>query len=212
MTSGRSVDGRQQIRRNLDVVAEQLSLGDLQVGPEDLREIGDLAGDRRSAARSRRRAARPRAPAADSTTAFEAVVACGRRRDGADTDPRPRASSLTTSFALLSSRSPRYTGCRSLPSSVHSVNFTCATRSGRTQCAGSLDLSGVENGDFAICARLQQRPDARQLFLIEPGARVADVLRAGRPRRRRGAARRNTAASGAAPSSRRRRIPARGRP
>src|SRR5262245_24628287 len=62
----------------------------------------------------------------------------------------PEGASLTTVFASLSSRSPRYTGCRSLLSSVHSVKRTCATRSGLTQCAVSLLLIGVANGERAI--------------------------------------------------------------
>src|SRR5262249_3445790 len=42
--------------------------------------------------------------------------------------------SLTTSTGLLSVRRPRNRGWRSLPSRVHSLNATCATDVGRTQC------------------------------------------------------------------------------
>src|SRR5688572_28730600 len=48
---------------------------------------------------------------------------------------RDHASSLTTSRAALSVRTPINRGCRSLPCSVHSRNATCTTISGRTQWA-----------------------------------------------------------------------------
>ncbi len=76
---------------------------------------------------------------------------------------RPRFFSRTTSSARLSSRSPRYTGWRSLLSSVHSVKRTCATRSGRTQCAGSFDLDRVRERrsfDFARPSAASRRARA----------------------------------------------------
>src|SRR5687767_4589069 len=45
--------------------------------------------------------------------------------------------SLTTSRAGLSKRTPTKRGWRSLPCTVHSINATCTTISGRTQCARS---------------------------------------------------------------------------
>src|SRR5580704_4950291 len=41
-------------------------------------------------------------------------------------------------------------GCRILPSSVHSANFTSHTRAGWIHCTGSLVFIVVENGDFLV--------------------------------------------------------------
>ena len=81
----------------------------------------------------------------------------------------------TTLSAFLSSRNPRYTGCRSFPSSVHSVKRTCATRSGRTQCAVSLLLILAANGDCFVARALSSFDTRSSSRLIEPRARVADV-------------------------------------
>src|SRR3954471_14100619 len=43
--------------------------------------------------------------------------------------------SRTTSRAVLSSRKPMKRPCRSFPCVVHSMNATCTTTSGLTQCA-----------------------------------------------------------------------------
>ena len=113
----------------------------------------------------------------------------------------------------LSSRSPRYTGWRSLLSAVHSVKRTCATSSGLTQCAGSLVLTAIENGDSVISRGFSSFRDALSSALIEPGSRVTDVGERARYRRRRrtdtrrAAARQSTGASAAARSSRRSRTP-----
>ena len=67
---------------------------------------------------------------------------------------------------------------------VHSVNRTCATSSGRTQCAGSLVLNGSANGRLRRSrAASAASDDAIELLLIEAGAGVPDVAqRAGRRR------------------------------
>ena len=70
--------------------------------------------------------------AADATVTFFCTLSASRR----------------TAIGGLSSRNPRYTGCRSLPSGVHSVKRTWATSTGSTQCAGSgVRGTGPSNGE-----------------------------------------------------------------
>ena len=52
-------------------------------------------------------------------------------------------ASSTTSSAVLSSRSPWYTGARRCLSCVHSTNSTCATRFGSTQTTSALRTFGI---------------------------------------------------------------------
>ena len=61
--------------------------------------------------------------------------------------------SRRTVFGSTSSRSPRYAGCRSRASSVHSVKRTCATNWGLTQWGVSLVIGGgTSKGDLLRAA------------------------------------------------------------
>ena len=169
-------DGRQDVGGDRRVVAEQIPLVSFERRPEHLRQVGDAealaAGQLDRAVRPRvlERAQLRRSPARASTDGSPAGASAEGRLVTCS------SSRVTTSSARLSSRSPRYTGWRSLPSSVHSVKRTCATRSGRTQCAGSFDLDArPRTASRSISRGLQQLPDARELRLIEPGAGVSDV-------------------------------------
>src|SRR5919106_4172698 len=70
-----------------------------------------------------------------------------------------RQSSRTTSSGLLSSRSPRYRGCRSLPCGVHSVKAISATSCGFTQCTPRRGGPSPANGEVAVssCASFLPR-------------------------------------------------------
>src|SRR4051812_37998055 len=63
---------------------------------------------------------------------------------------RDHGASLKTSRAALSMRTPSNRGCRSLPCTVHSMNATCTTISGRTQCARFGRLVAFVNGGAGI--------------------------------------------------------------
>ena len=86
--------------------------------------------------------------------------------------------SRTTSSGLLSPRSPRNRGCRSIPSLVHSVNATCATSAGSTQCAVR-SRTGSANGDGSPASA---RPAVRAAPAATPVAPAGADL-AGVPQR-----------------------------
>ena len=63
-----------------------------------------------------------------------------------------------------------------MPSSVHSVNFSCATSDGFVQCGRSFVRGRVMNGEAAYLERFQQSDHPLELALIESAACVARVL------------------------------------
>ena len=173
---------------DLDVVAQQIAFRELRLRPEHLREIGDAQAARRRAARwspSLRasssalqliddRASRD----ASAFVCARAVASTGQRRACLLVDRAARVPSLTDRLASSASPAPRarlrrllvVAQARDTPDgaacrrSVHSVNRTCATRSGCTQCAGSFVLIGVGERRLVDLARLEQLPDALQLL------------------------------------------------
>ena len=69
----------------------------------------------------------------------------------------------------LSSRSPRKTGWRSLPSAVHSANAICATSFGASQVS-CFSRGGSTNGAVAPNQRLEHPREVRQPLLRKAGA------------------------------------------
>ena len=102
-------------------------------------------------------------------------------------------SSAATSRAVLSSRSPRNTGARRMPSEVRSENLTCATSSGLTHVIGPSALPGdpapnrrhlgVERR-LVDSQRLQPLVERRQRLVVEARAGVADIGQLGVARAR----------------------------
>src|SRR5262249_36499172 len=82
---------------------------------------------------------------------------------------RYHAFSLTTSRAALSTRIPSSRGWRSFPCPVHSMNATCTTTSGRTQCA---PVRGspvpMVNGAFAVSRWSSRARSSRSPFRLKP--------------------------------------------
>src|SRR5689334_10028564 len=78
-------------------------------------------------------------------------------------------ASRTTSRGFLSKRTPSSRGCRSLPCTVHSMNATCTTMSGRTQCARSRgNPFAFVNGDFGISRRSSRARRSSSSFVSNP--------------------------------------------
>src|SRR6266545_639644 len=71
------------------------------------------------------------------------------------------------SSGLLSVRSPRNAGCRSLPSAVHSAYAICATRRGLTHSAPGIGGCG-SNGDSSVRRRLRFAPRSRSVSCVYP--------------------------------------------
>ena len=92
------------------------------------------------------------------------------RRSACPSSPRVTVS------AFLSSRNPRYTGCRRIPSAVHSVNLTCATRTGSNPVRPFVRRHLARERRRRDFERFQQLHQSSELALVEAGADVADVL------------------------------------
>ncbi len=87
---------------------------------------------------------------------------------------RDHGASLTTSRADLSIRTPSSRGCRSLPCTVHSMNATCTTISGRTQCARTRGRpTALVNGGFGNLERVEARAQVEQQPGVEARAHLA---------------------------------------
>src|SRR5581483_11901373 len=94
---------------------------------------------------------------------------------------RARHVSRTTSVGFLSSRKPRKTGARNLPSRVHSANLISATNFGFTQCilrimAGEMPcthwpfcLEGKStNGQVSLCSLRNFLYNVASDFAVKP--------------------------------------------
>ena len=87
---------------------------------------------------------------------------------------RDHDASRTTSRAALSVRTPRNREWRSLPCAVHSMNATCTTTSGVTQCARTRGRpTGLGERGFGDLDGIEARAQFQQQFRVEPGADLA---------------------------------------
>src|SRR5205814_157141 len=77
--------------------------------------------------------------------------------------------SLTTSRAALSMRRPTRRGWRILPWGVHSMNATCTTISGRTQCARRRGSpTAFVNGGFVISSGFRRARRSSSSLVSKP--------------------------------------------
>lgn len=75
----------------------------------------------------------------------------------------------TTSRAGLSVWTPRNRACRSLPCAVQSMNATCTTTSGPTQCARTRGRPmAIVNGDLEIWLFSSRERNSSSSFLSNP--------------------------------------------
>ena len=203
---------RQEIRRHFHVVAEQLSLRDLQIGPEHLREVRHARRSPLGSTRSPSRRASSSACSCFTSIGRGASAACCRAVATVVTPIRGPASSLHHFLRALVVSQPQIHGMPQLAIVGPLGELHLRDEIGAHPVSRFVGLQRRRERRFRYLAGLQQRPDPRELFLIESGAGVADVLQVPGLVDAEQQRAEVLHASAAAPSSRRSRIPARGRP
>ena len=129
-----------------------------EVGPEG--RISPCASARRARSRCSRRAPGRVAAAAGRRALLPRTLAADRWEG--------TFGSRRTLDGCTSSRRPIYVGCRSLPSAVHSVNFTSATSCGRIQCGRSFGRGRTRNGDSGVSSGFSSAATLRKVFPSKP--------------------------------------------